>query len=172
MPTSLLEQWPRILELVKYAPREPGRVLDVGPGHGKAAVLLREYVPTVGAIDCLEAEPSYVAQFQLWRGYDDVRIGRFEFATVPELLPYGTLLMVDVIEHIDMELAKAQLRRFPGQVIICTPQLYEEAWRPGMPQSERHLCVWAAQDFAECGHEVEVIELRYAGWLVRLGARL
>lgn len=170
MPTSLLEQWPRILWLCGEA-REPGVVLDVGPGHGKAAVLLREYVAGVEGVYALEAHEPYVDEYQLRRLYDRVTIGRFEDMPERWLQGADTVLLVDVIEHMAIEPAVAAIDRCRGQVIICTPCAFEEAWEPGMPDTEHHVSLWGPAEFAMTKHPVECIEEQYGGWLVRLAPK-
>ena len=61
MPTSSLDVWPRLLHLCWQV--NPRRILDVGPGHGKAGILLREYIGKVARgtgpierVDAIEAE--------------------------------------------------------------------------------------------------------------------
>lgn len=168
MPTSLLEQWPRILWLCGDA-RPPGRVLDVGPGHGKAATLLREYVAGVVEVWALEAHAAYVDEFRLRALYDVVGVGRFEDANPVWLTTCDTVLLVDVVEHMNKGEALAALDRCRGQIVICTPVLFEQTWRPGMPETERHVSQWCRDDFDATAHPVEWCKQQFGGWLVRLG---
>lgn len=176
MPTSLLAQWserdPGILWLLKSAPRSPGWVLDVGPGHGKASVLVPEYVPGVRGMAAVEAAPEYVDRFGLDRKYDGgVYLGRFEEMATMTLELFDTILMVDVIEHMEKAAALSTIERCRGQVVICTPVLFEEAWEPGLPESEHHVSVWEPGDFFESGHPVEQAYNTRGGYLIRLGPK-
>lgn len=173
MPTSLLSQWserePGILWLLKTAPRPAGRVLDVGPGHGKASVLLPEYVRSVSLVDAVEAAPEYVEKYGLEGKYGCVWPRRFEEMEQQWLDWYDSILMVDVIEHMPKPTALAAIERCRGQIVICTPVLFEEAWEPGLPETERHVSAWEPADFAESRHRMEqAYEIR-GGYLIRLG---
>jgi len=168
MPTSLLAQWDTILRYIKEAPRPAGWVLDVGPGHGKAPTLLEEYVPSVEGVDALEACPEYVERFQLERKYGLVAVGRFEDQKEQFFDAYDTVLMVDVIEHMGKPWALAALDRVRGQVVICTPVHFAEAWEPGMPETEHHVSLWTPADF---GPRLEACYEINDGWIIRLAPR-
>lgn len=171
MPSSLLAQWPFIHQLLRNAPRPAGRVLDVGPGHGKASVLLPEYVPTVEAIDAVEPCAEYVDDFQLKQKYREVHERRFDQMGELMLDRYDTILMIDVIEHMEKSEALAAVERCRGQVVVCTPCKFEEAWEPGMPVYEHHVSLWHPWDFKDSAHEMEEIIERNEGWIFRLGPR-
>lgn len=170
MPTSLLEQWPKILWLCGAA-RPPGDVLDVGPGHGKAATLLREYVAGVQLVEALEPCEEYIAEFALEYIYDLVGVGRFEDCSEEQLAGYDTVLLVDVVEHMEIGPALAAIDRCRGQVVICTPERFEQDWRSGMPETERHVSLWGPDEFQATAHPVEYMAVQYGGWLVRLGPK-
>lgn len=175
MPSSLLAQWsekePGVLWLMRTAPRPAGRVLDVGPGCGKGAVLVREYVPSATSVWAVEAHPAYVVEHRLRDLYDTVRVGPFEALPKGWLEQFDTVLMVDVIEHIEKAAALRALDRCRGQVVICTPIMFAEAWEPGLPETEHHISHWVAEDFEATGHPIEQIIQARGGWLVRLGPK-
>lgn len=166
MPTSNLAVWPTILWMAESA--KPHRtVLDIGPGHGKAAVLLREYLnepPT--RIDACEAWPDYVDQFDLRRLYHAVIEQDATLLTADVLAGYDLVLMVDVIEHMQKDAALELLDRIPGWVVICTPVAFFHNG-PNLPPTEEHVSHWTQDDWsamARCEHVTEVI----GGWVVRL----
>ena len=146
MPSSNLACAPRILNLVwELHQTHEGtlRVLDVGPGHGKYGVLLREYVGPMH-ITAIEMWEPYVVSHNLQCLYDRVLVG-----DVTELtdLDYDLVLMVDVIEHIPKPEALALLDRIPGWIIVCTPRDFFSNG-PGLPDTEEHVSHWTVEEFA------------------------
>lgn len=182
MPTSNLAIWPDILAAINQAPHR--RVLDVGPGHGKGAVLMREYLTgTPDVIDAVEAWEPYVGMFELEALYDNVFIGDVTASTWYEhgepvaaqqqLANYDLVLLGDVIEHITLDDAMAMLRRIPGHVVICTPVDYFDNDPHGQhPPTEAHISHWTQNQWDAVGafRSVEVCYERIGGWVVRLGA--
>ncbi len=182
MPTSNLAIWPDILLSVQQAPHR--RVLDVGPGHGKASVLLREYLSDPpDTIDAVEAWLPYVGRFGLGDLYDRVFVGdvtaplwSLENSPVTAqdaLARYDLVLMGDVIEHIELDAAMALLRRIPGRVVICTPVDYFHNDPLGIhPPTEQHISHWTQAEWDSIGafRSVEVCYTVLGGWIVRLGA--
>lgn len=190
MPTSLLAIWPEIIALVEQVPHR--RVLDVGPGYGKAATLLREYLnDKPHRLDAIEAWGPYVDRFRLLDLYDRVMIGdvtadKWEVAfhgqgdgpgwpkvdATTELAVYDLVLMGDVIEHIPMTDAMNLLRRVPGRVVICTPvDFFDNDPDHQHPPTEEHVSHWTddAWDLVAGFRTVEVRYQSMGGWLVRLG---
>lgn len=182
MPTSNLVIWPDILLTVEQAPHR--RVLDVGPGHGKASVLLREYLSDPpDTIDAVEAWEPYVTRFNLDGLYDRVYVGDVTAATwrgvdgdlvgaQDVLARYDLVLMGDVIEHIPLDAAMGLLRRIPGRVVICTPVDFFENDPLGIhPHTEEHVSHWTQTEWDSIGafRSVEVCYTVLGGWIVRLG---
>lgn len=168
MPTSNLAVWPWIIQYVHEVPHE--RILDVGPGWGKAATLLREYLNTKPEqIDAIELHDPYVEAHRLHALYDEVLVGDVCDLDDDELARYDLVLMVDVIEHIEKERAVELLQRIPGRVVICTPvEFFSNG--PGLPESETHRSHWTADDWAAT-KRVEVSGQQLGGWVVRLRPR-
>jgi hypothetical protein len=179
MPTSNLALWPDILSVINQVPHR--RVLDVGPGFGKAAVLLREYLnepPKV--IDAVEKWAPYVEQFHLARLYDRVWTGdvteevwtrgRSNFHAADLLPGYDLVLMGDVIEHIETEAAFELLARIPGRVVICTPVEFFDNDPAGVhPVTEQHVSHWTEATWRRLA-QIRPLEVRYerlGGWIVR-----
>lgn len=163
MPTSNLALWPVILRLVYEV--SPRSVLDVGPGHGKAAVLIREYVPCVERLDAVEAWEPYVHDFGLERLYDHVLIGDVLSLADHELAAYDLVLMVDVLEHLDREDGLALLARIPGRIVICTPASFFQNPEAETIWTERHRSLWSRPDFDP---RIEVDASALGGIVVRL----
>lgn len=181
MPTSNLALWPDIIGAIAQVPHH--RVLDVGPGHGKASVLLREYLnDPPDTLDCVEMWPAYVDQFHLNRLYDRVYVGdvtgtEWTVDGQPVLanlqLPrYDLVLMGDVIEHLELEPALDLLGRIRGRTVICTPTEWFDNDPHGQhPPTEQHVSHWT-DDVWERVSAIRPIEVCYAtlgGWIVRLG---
>ena len=99
MPTSRLAVWETLLWYIHEVPHLT--VLDVGPGHGKAAVLLREYLNEPPEfIDAIELHPPYVEAFGLRHLYDHVIVGDARELTDRQLAIYDVVVMADVIEQV------------------------------------------------------------------------
>lgn len=167
MPSSNLAIAPVIMHLVwdaKHNFRYPiKRILDVGPGRGKYAVLLREYVDPLLIIDAVEAEQRYITP-RLRAIYDSVY---WEDVTLmgKRLDNYDLVLMVDVIEHIDKEIALELLNRIPGWIVICTPQEWFQNPEHEEFPFEEHRSLWTAADF---GDRLEHDASQLGGLIVRL----
>lgn len=169
MPSSALVVWPHIIGLVHQVPHD--HVLDVGPGWGKAAVLLREYLNVKPRrIDAIEVEKSYVDAHGLHVLYDNVYVGDVTRCSDGFFDPYQVVIMGDVIEHLDDEAAFALLRRIRGRVVISTPVAWFQT-DDGLPESERHRSHWtdASWNIVETFRPVEAAYIFEGGWLVRLG---
>lgn len=169
MPTSNLLMAPWVVHLVHEVPHR--RVLDVGPGWGKYATLLREYLnerPAV--IDAAEAWAPYIAEHHLERLYDAVFPCDVRDLNDARLATYDLVLMVDVIEHLDGEEAHALLARIPGRVVICTPVDYFHNG-DGLPPTEEHRSHWTQGDWDRLAESrpIEAAFTEHGGWLVRLG---
>lgn len=184
MPTSNLAIWPEIIHAVHQVSHR--RVLDVGPGHGKAAVLLREYLnDPPNLIDAVEAWQPYVGQFRLERLYDRCFVGDVtgqEWHLGPERTPwdaqrqldsYDLVLMADVIEHLTLDAGIDLLARIPGRVVICTPtQFFDNDPTHRHPITEQHLSHWTEKVWDRVASAIRPLEVRYAtlgGWIVRTG---
>jgi len=181
MPTSNLAIWPDILLAIQQVPHQ--RVLDVGPGHGKAAVLLREYLaPSPDTIDAVEAWEPYLGRFELECLYDRVYVGDVAADTweldgrkvtaASVLDRYDLVLMGDVIEHIPLGEAMDLLRRIPGRVVVCTPvAFFDNDPMHQHPPTEAHVSHWTSAEWESIGavRPVEVCYENLGGWIVRLG---
>ncbi len=166
MPTSSLSMWPTILHLVETA--EPHRtVLDVGPGFGKAAVLLREYLNVKPErIDAAEAWAGYVTP-RLLDAYDTVTIGSVLDLDRSTLAGYDVVLIIDVIEHLAKRDGSALLDRIPGWVVVCTPRDFFSNG-PGHPPTEEHVSHWTVDDFGGRVESFDRDALHAGAILVRL----
>jgi len=162
MPTSNLLLAAELCHMVERTGAH--KVLDVGPGHGKYGVLLREYAG-VELVDAVEMWEPYVEAFGLEGIYGTVYHG--DVCNLPDvvLAAYDCVFLGDVIEHIPKRRALTLLDRIPGWVVICTPvEFYPQ---PHEVPTEHHVSHWTAEEFtamARCNeHRVNL-----GGHLVRL----
>lgn len=182
MPTSNLAVWPDILLAINQVPHQS--ILDVGPGHGKASILLREYLSeTPAVIEAIEAWQPYITRFGLERLYHRVFCGDVTAATwttgpdeykwdAAEMLRrYDVVLMGDVIEHIPTDKAMALLGRIPGRVVICTPVDFFNNDPHGVhPHTEQHVSHWTEREWDHVARSIRPLEVRYqvlGGWIIR-----
>lgn len=160
--------------MVDQVPHE--LVLDVGPGHGKYAVLMREYLRVPPAtIDAVEAWPAYVLDHDLEALYGQVYVDDVADLTSEILEWYDLVLMVDVLEHLDIDDGVRVLDRIAGRVVICTPVGWIQNPEGETIPPELHRSLWTEPDFAAVaalgGRELEVCYQNLGGWLVRFGPK-
>lgn len=167
MPTSSPLVIGDVIHLVASAPH--ARVLDVGPGWGKYAVLIREYMnEKPDRLDAVEAHGPYITEHNLPVLYDHVYTG-----DVCDLPPqvidlYDLVLMVDVLEHLTDEDAIALLQRVPGRVVICTPMEFFSNG-PGLPSSETHRSHWPLERLQQLGASGELGRHLEVGYTIHGG---
>jgi hypothetical protein len=157
MPTSALEVAPAVLHYLWEVrpPDRPIRVLDIGPGWGKYAVLVREYVDAAAELRAVEAWQPYIDHHRLRALYDEVLaadiLGALDGHQVLRrwLTWPDAVLMVDVIEHLDRDRALALLDLIACPVVISTPArgFDPRAADPGLPPTEAHVSIWTPEDF-------------------------
>lgn len=153
--TSDLAQWPRIINIIERSPWPVGGVLDVGVGHGKAAVLLYEYLNVKpDFIDGLEPDIDLCKTLHR-SAYRDVVPLKAQNVTAEEFARYDTVLMADVIEHMPFIEGMGLLERIRGQVVLSTPvdsgMAEHQRLADEIPVLERHVSQWESHDFALTG---------------------
>lgn len=141
----------------------PHRVVDLGPGFGKAAAILREYLIKPIIIDAVEMEPSYVDD-RLLALYNHIDIADATTLPASYFDQYDLVMMIDVIEHMEKQDGLDLLARIPGNIIVCTPENFFDN-PPDLPPSENHRSLWTLDDF---GDRVAVNNSTLGGILVRL----
>lgn len=170
MPSSNLSLAPEALLLIAQSGAK--RILDIGPGNGKYGLICREYLgPQVERLDAVEAENSYIEKFP-WLDaiYDKIMIADGSTLTEEELDDYDTVLMFDVIEHIEKDRALELLSRINGSVCVITPVEFFEQHVDGVP-SEDHVSHWTAKDFKDTGRAVTLYH-SLGGIICRLEPKL
>lgn len=191
MPSSSLVVAPAVMHYLWEArPADrPIRVVDVGPGWGKYATLIREYIDSDAEISAIEKWEGYIDEHRLDVLYDAVipidvldLIGPLT-GSDPEtedveialdlVVAADVVLLVDVVEHLEKRQALRLLDALPGYVIVCTPRDFFH--NPAhLPEPERHVSHWTADDFFLTGrldrHETDMID-SLGAILVRLAPR-
>lgn len=169
MPSSSPHVIADVVHLVHTCPHR--RVLDVGPGWGKYAVLLREYLnEKPDRIDAVEAWAGYVLEHRLDRLYDDVLVADVCRLPAEVLARYDVVLMVDVLEHLEDGEALDLLARIPGRIVISTPQAFFTNGE-GLPPTEEHRSHWPRARMAKLpdllGRPLEHLAVTAGGVLAR-----
>ena len=149
MPTSNLSVWPYILNAIWSL--HPNVVLDVGPGWGKAGLLLREYVDPNIQVDAVELWEPYITP-RLRSLYENVYHDDVVSWQSEQFNPYDLILLGDVIEHIEKEAGKQLLERIQPAMVVCTPVEFFESI--DYPPTELHISHWTMEDFTSIGASV------------------
>lgn len=128
------------------AAARPRLILDVGPGEGTYADLLRPLLPHT-AFHGIEAWEPYVDRFHLLDKYDAITIGdirEFQF-------PRGnyTVIMGDVLEHMPEEDGReviANIKANANHLLLSVPVLHKEQGATFGNPFERHVRHWNAAE--------------------------
>lgn len=141
-------------------------ILDVGPGHGKYGVLMKEYLTPTPQVDAVEAWEPYITDFNLAGIYRHVHHGNVLDLPMTTLGNYHCLFMGDVIEHVSRADGEAFIDRCPTPLVIVTPEHFFSNG-PGLPETEKHRSHWTEQDFLNTGR-VRRSEVHLGGVLALL----
>lgn len=155
MPTSDIHNISAIVTAVtSFAPTS---ILDVGCGFGKYGVLLREYTDIAAGryqkaswqVRIVGVDGFEGYRNQIWDAvYNEVRIGEIA-NTLPLLGNFDVVLIADVIEHFDKQVAKdivAQAAGMAKAVVVSTPHVFFPQTAEFENEYERHKCLWTAND--------------------------
>jgi hypothetical protein len=128
--------------------------LDVGPGAGKYARLIRQLFPTA-CIEALEPDRSYVSEFHLGEIYDDIAIA--SALQIVESHPgYHTecAIIGDSIEHMKKsegtDLLHYLVYRSKTILVVFPDRYIQYSWRGHA--SEAHRSAWGRDDFRAFTH--------------------
>jgi 2-polyprenyl-3-methyl-5-hydroxy-6-metoxy-1,4-benzoquinol methylase len=120
----------------------PATLLDVGPGVGTYADLLRPSLPSARWA-CVEVHEPYVDDYGLRQKYDDVHVA--DVRSFPWPRRYDIVILGDVLEHLPLADALAvwrAARAHAGHVVLSLPIVEH----PQGPQHgnvhEAHLHTW------------------------------
>lgn len=120
MPYSDMESKPWTITQITWL--DPKTILDVGPGAGVYAEMLRPL--TDAHITGYEAWEPYIYQFRLLKKYDAVTLGDIRNA---KHFKYDVVILGDIIEHMSAEDAKALWARISaeaGAVVLSIPIIH------------------------------------------------
>jgi 2-polyprenyl-3-methyl-5-hydroxy-6-metoxy-1,4-benzoquinol methylase len=152
---SFPENIPIIIDIVNDL--KPKRILDVGGGMGKYALLIKENNLSKQAeagdmspnpsitIDCCEDNP-YFYQQKFHLGLYDKHYHKSIFE-MPTTNDYDLILFIDVVEHWEKDITKELLKKLKGKKLISTPKkvgMYEEHF---YGDSRHHITQWNKDDF-------------------------
>lgn len=108
---------------------EIDRILDVGPGYGTYANLLK---PELTNIDAIEIWEPYIQKFNLHSLYKNIFIGNIlDFEKVRD---YDYIIMGDVLEHIDTGNAQrllTSITNFGIKCLVAIPYQYPQGEHDG-----------------------------------------
>lgn len=166
MGSSFATQIPSIIHIVQQL--KPKSIIDIGKGFGKYGFLIHEYlgIPTnfridplkkmcdqsSVKIDAVEVDPDLMLP-HLLHFYNNIYFKNINeiYKSLPN---YDLVVMIDIIEHIEMNSAIEIVKHFIDNnsvVLIATPihffqqELYES-------QYERHVSHWKLEDFIKIAH--------------------
>jgi hypothetical protein len=163
MPTSQPRTLTPVHTIVQIL--RPQSVIDVGVGHGKSGVLLREYLDIMAG---RFARPEWTARIfgvevfekyrnPLWEyAYDRVVVNDAiqGLAKLPEV---DLALALDVWEHFDRDYAERALDaclKKAAVLIISTPKIPSVQDDVFGNEHERHVSRWVPTDFEHIPHRV------------------
>jgi len=161
---SLSKNIENILNTVRTV--NPAKILDVGTGFGKFSILIREMILSERAekgdllpkddliIDCVE-EAKY---FHNLPYHDKLYNNHFhkDVMDIPIdiLNSYDLILLIDVVEHWDKEIAKEWLKKIKTRIIISTPKrvhMFKERYY----DARNHISQWDIDDFKGIDYSTE-----------------
>lgn len=140
MPRSLVEGKAWISHAVSRL--RPSKVLDVGPGQGTYADLLRGCTPRA-FWSCVEIFAPYVRMFDLHRKYDTVYVADIRSFTWPGY--FDVVILGDVLEHMALSDARAvwaAARAHARHVVLSIPIVEYPQGAAFGNEHEAHLHVW------------------------------
>lgn len=132
----------------KYWTREhverlaPKSILDIGPGAGTYAMLLRQ-VECIERFSCIEIYEPYVDRFRLHNWYDEVIVGD---AMELDWQPADVVILGDVLEHVSYDNALVmwdKARKAANKAVILSLPIIEYpqgCWEGN--EHEAHLHTW------------------------------
>jgi hypothetical protein len=129
----------------------PATVLDIGPGRGKYARILRQACPEA-RLTAVEVSPEYVQAFGLAGMYDEVVVQDAALLVEDRSFRDRTFDLVvigDCIEHLPKSRAIDLLNFLTyrcGYLVVVAPEFvfYDTA---DMQHTESHISVWSEEDF-------------------------
>lgn len=146
MPSSNLLVAPTVLHLINQVHKPGGKILDIGPGHGKYATLIREYIDPTAQIMGLEMWDPYIHDHRLTHLYDPVVKGDAREQTTQFYAQFDVVLMADIIEHITLVEGEKLIDKIAGWIIISTPRDFFHNPK-SCPPPETHVSHWTPQHF-------------------------
>lgn len=163
MPTSAPRTLASVHDILHRL--QPASLIDIGVGHGKTGVLVREftdiwhkrYTPSQWTTRIYGVEVYEQYRNPLWDyAYDEVRVGD-ALQVLPELPDVDVIAALDVWEHFSPEYAADLLALCLNKadfVLICTPIVVREQGDVFGNPWERHVSRWTPKDFTGVKHRL------------------
>lgn len=125
--------------------------LDIGPGAGKYGKIIRKNFPNA-KITGVEAEQSYIKQFELKDLYDNVYPTQIEmFIEDKPDFTTDVVIIGDCLEHLKksdgIDLLHYLIYRVHYIIVIFPTKVIQYSWQGH--KREAHLSVWSKHDFAQ-----------------------
>ena len=158
--TSFASNIATILSVI--ATVNPNKTLDVGSGFGKFGLLTRELLLSIKAdkedicpkdnltIDCAEEAEYFYKQPYHDKIYNNHWHEDVLKMPIEKINGYDLILLIDVAEHWDKDIALDWLKKINTNVLISTPKhvvFYEKEYY----KSRKHVSQWAEEDFRNLG---------------------
>lgn len=147
-PTSFRENIPQILKAIEEC--RPTAILDIGFGRGKYGFLVKEYYPEM-KIDGLEVFKDYIKPHHK-EIYGKIYNKNAFDLTDEEIKKYDLFLIIDAVEHWEIEAGRAfldRLTQFGAKVIVSTPRSVAPQGAEYGNEWERHVSQWQGDDFTK-----------------------
>lgn len=142
MPTS--DPQGKDWALATYLEIQPATVIDIGPGEGTYAKLMRPHLQAhwIG----IEAWGPYIADYQLNRFYDAVHVADARLVDWSWFAAHADLVILgDILEHMTTLHARVLLERLKGfasNLLVSIPVLHLDQGAVNGNPFERHLDQW------------------------------
>jgi len=178
MPTSQPRTLTRVHSVVQLL--QPRSIIDIGVGHGKSGVLLRDYLDVMEQrynrkdwsikIYGIEGFPEY--HNALWDyAYDSV-VTRDALEGLQELPSVDLILALDVWEHFEPSYAAKMLEaclRKARYLLLSTPKDPPDQHDVFGNSYERHISKWSPGDFLKIPHRL--VTCTPDDWIILLSSR-
>lgn len=157
MPSGLSATIHPVLEFLRDI--QPLRILEIGIGHGKYGVLIREYLEIAyerysrseWQLELVGIEVFERYRSPLWDyAYDHVMVADVRYVDLAALKKFDCCLLLDVIEHFDHEGGHLLLKRLLDScdyVIVSTPLQFLPQGALFGNEAERHRSLWSRRDY-------------------------
>ena len=165
MPTSQINQIPKILGTIATTYWQPKSVLDVGCGYGKYGMIFREILTywhhLDPRIDAIEGCKDYIGDLQ-YKIYDKIYIGNaIDYLSIMDYSKYDLVLAIDILEHFDKcqgHKFLLELHRVGRNVLVSTPKNPSNQNAICDNELEMHRSRWTIKELCSYSRKNKVIK--------------